>query len=625
VARTKSRDRLRSWFDSTMDRGTPALIGWLGLASLVLIVLVSGLAALLAPRDPNVADGGWLHVVWMSLLRTLDPGTMGADKGDAVFLVLMLTSTIGGIFLVSSLIGVLTTGLEKQIARLRKGRAPLFVRGHAVVLGWSDQVFTVVSELVKANRGGRRSVVVILADQDKIDMDDQIRAQVGDTGRTRVICRSGSPLKRADLELVSLGTARSIMVLSPADDDADIDVIKVLLLLNNRAWPGVRPSVVAAVRQSLNLPAAQLAAGPHAVVVDAEDIAVRIVVESYRQSGLSSVCVDLLDFAGNELYLRAEPALVGRTYGEALHAYELGRPIGLRHADGTVAVNPPMQTRIAETDQVIVIADDDLLIRLADEPAAVDELAIITVPHRAPTPDRTLLLGWNARAPRILDLLDGFVEPGTVLDVAASREPDGLAGAKRANLRVGYRPCQPTSRSELECLNPGGYQHIIVLNDDRVAPELADDRTLVTLLHLRDIETSLGDPYSIVAEMNDDINREIAQVTKADDFIVSNRLISLLLTQLAENRHLYPVFNELFSPSGSEIYLKPVTDYIVTSTQVNFATVIEAARRRGEGAIGYRRASKSDQPPSYGVVLNPPPATPVTLTTGDSIVVVAEG
>jgi voltage-gated potassium channel Kch len=624
VARTTWRDRLRFWFDSTMDRGTPALIGWLGLASLILIVVVSGLAVLLAPGDRNVADGGWQHVVWMSLLRTLDPGTMGADKGYAVFLALMLTSTIGGIFIVSSLIGVLTTGLEKQIARLRKGRAPLFVHGHAVVLGWSDQVFTVVSELVKANRSGRRSVVVILADQDKIDMDDQIKARVGETGRIRVICRSGSPLKRTDLELVSLDTARSIMVLSPAVDDADIDVIKVLLLLSNRAWSGVRPSVVAAVRQSLNLPAALLAAGPDAVVVDAEDIAVRIVVESYRQSGLSSVCVDLLDFAGNELYLRAEPALSGRTYGEALHAYELGRPIGLRHVDGTVVVNPPMQTRIADTDQVIVIADDDLLIQLADEPVAVDEHAIITAPHRAPTPDRTLLLGWNTRAPKILDLLDGFVEPGSILDVAAPHEPDGLNGVERANLRVGYRPCQPTSRSALEGLELGAYQHIIVLNDDRFAPDLADDRTLVTLLHLRDIETRLGDPYSIVAEMNDDINREIAQVTKVDDFIVSTRLISLLLTQLAENRHLYPVFTQLFSASGSEIYLKPITDYITTQSQVSFATVIEAARRRDESAIGYRLQSRSDQPPAYGVVLNPPPATPITLTTGDSIVVVAQ-
>ena len=43
------------------------------------------------------------------------------------------------------------------------------------------------------------------------------------------------------------------MVLSPPGGDADIDVIKVLLLLNHRPWAGARPHVVAAVQDSENL------------------------------------------------------------------------------------------------------------------------------------------------------------------------------------------------------------------------------------------------------------------------------------------------------------------------------------------------------------------------------------
>ncbi|WP_229882564.1 hypothetical protein [Streptomyces alanosinicus] len=50
------------------------------------------------------------------------------------------------------------------------------------------------------------------------------------------------------------------------------------------------------------------------------------------------------------------------------------------------------------------------------------------------------------------------------------------------------------------------------------------------------IDNRLGDPYSIVTEMNDDSNREVAQVIKADDFIASTQVISLLLTQLTENQ-----------------------------------------------------------------------------------------
>jgi voltage-gated potassium channel Kch len=614
------RERFKSWFDSTMDRGTPALIGWLALASLLLVATVTGLASLLAPNEVRQDHGGWWQVAWMSLLRTLDPGTMGADDGSPIFLAMMLTVTIGGIFLVSSLIGVLTTGLEKRIAELRKGRSKVSARGHAVLLGWSEQVFVVVSELVKANQGGR-SAVVILADRDKIGMEDAIRARVGDTGRTRIICRSGNPLKRQDLELANLDSARSIMVLSPPGDDADIDVIKVLLLLNNRPWPANRPHVVAAVQESHNLAAARLAGGPETLLVDADDMTVRLVVQSHRQSGLSTVCTDLLDFSGNEIYMRTEPALVGRSYAEVLAAYEIGCPIGFHHGNGLVTLNPPSELTVGEEDQVILVAEDDLLMRLAEEPAEIAEEAIIAEIVQPEHPDRTLLLGWNSRGPKILNLLDRLVLPGSAVDIAAPVRPNSANG--HTNLSIDFRECDPTSRPALEALNPGQYQHIVVLADDSLDPDHADDRTLVTLLHLRDIEVQLGDPFSIVSEMNDDTNREVAQVTKADDFVVGSKIISLLMTQLAENRHLHAVFADLFDPSGCEIYVKPAANYVTIGVEVNFATIVESARRRGETAIGYRLKARSEQSPNYGVVLNPPKSEPLTLSNVDSVVVVA--
>ncbi|MGR3936229.1 CASTOR/POLLUX-related putative ion channel [Streptomyces sp. BRA346] len=617
------RDRLRYWFDGTMDRGTPALIGWLGLASLALIAVVSTLVVALSHEDTR-KSGGWTGVVWMSLLRTLDPGTMGGDTGHPLFLVLMLTVTIGGIFIVSALIGVLTTGLENRIQMLRKGRSRLIERGHTIVLGWSDQVFTVIAELVEANQSARRSCVVILADHDKVDMEDQIRDRIPVTGRTRVICRSGSPLERRDLELVSPDTAKSIMVLPPVGDDTDTDVIKVLLLLNSRKWKGARPNVVAAVESSDNLPAARLAAGTNALIIDADDIAVRLIAQAHRQSGLSSVFNELLSFEGNEFYFHTQPALAGATYADTLAHYTQGMAAGLRRGDGEVLLNPPMDTVVRADDQLLVMAEDDLLIRPAETPPGIVPSAITTAPGRPPVPDRTLVIGWNSRTSKLITLLDSFVEPGSAVDIAAPRLPRKGVPEGLKNLTVGHKRCEPTRRSSLEALDLGRYQHIVVLSDDTIDPRRSDDRTLVTLLHLRDIEVRLGDPYSIVTEMNDDSNREIAQVTKADDFIVSTKVISLLLTQLTENRDLYTVFIDLFDPEGSEIYLKPATNYLVPGAEANFATVIEAARRRGETALGYRLARHADVPPAYGVRLNPDKAAPLVLDEGDAIVVLAE-
>ncbi|GAA0608269.1 potassium transporter TrkA [Kribbella sandramycini] len=614
------RARARYWFDSTMSRGTPALVGWLGLASTLLVLIVSVLVIWLVPGDVQ-QHGGWPDVFWLTLMRAIDAGTVSGDSGSPVFMGLMLAITVGGIFVVSAFIGVLTTGLEGKIADLRKGRSKVVERGHTVVLGWSEQVFTVVAELVQANHSQRRSCIAILADKDKVEMEDALRARVGDLGRTVVVCRTGNPLRPADLDLVNLAEARSVMVLPPPVEDADIQVIKILLALGDRSRASGGPQVVAAVNDSDNLAAAQLAGGPRTQLVGADDLAVRLIVQAHRQSGLSAVCTDLLAFAGTEFYLRAEASAAGQPFGEVSRTFDRGIPVGLRAADGKIELNPPSARIVDATDELIVLADDDSLIHRAHTAVPILPNAIAPVVRRPAEPARTLMIGWNKRAPKIVALLDEFAAPGSHLQVAG---PDPTQLGSYTHLTVGTTYCDPTNRAELEALDVATYQHVIVLSADGRGGQEADARTLLTLLHLRDLEQQLGDPYSIVSEINDEANREIAQVTRADDFVVSEKLISLLLTQLTENRNLAGVFAELLSPDGAEIYLNPAADYVVPGEPANFATLAEAARRRGETAIGYRTHADFHRPPAYGVVLNPAPDAPVTLGAGDRVVVLAD-
>ena len=192
------------------------------------------------------------EALWASLMRTLDSGTMGGDAGWA-FRLIMLFVTLGGIFVVSTLIGVLGNGIQQQMERLRKGRSRLLEADHTVVLGWSPQVFTLISELVIANENRKSgAVIAILADQDKVFMEDEIRSRIPDTRNTRIICRSGSPIDPGDIELVSPHTARSMIIL-PEGKDPDTHVIKAVLALTNN--PGRRPEpyhIVTQVRSPKN-------------------------------------------------------------------------------------------------------------------------------------------------------------------------------------------------------------------------------------------------------------------------------------------------------------------------------------------------------------------------------------
>ncbi|GLW08764.1 lipoprotein [Microtetraspora sp. NBRC 13810] len=620
MSRATLRERLRYWFDNTMSRGTGALIGWLALASVGLIALVSALTIWLVPETKQ--NDGVTGVLWMTLMRTLSPGKIASDTGSMPFLVLMLAASLGGLFIVSLLVGLLANGLKNKVEELRKGRSRVVEKGHTVLLGWSDQVFTIVGELVKAHSSQRGSVIAILADHDKVAMESEIRDRVGPTGRTRVVCRTGRPSEPADLDLMSVGTANSVVVLSPEGDDPDAHVIKTLLALDKRT--GGRPPVVAAISSSGNIPAARLAGGPVVHLVDSDDTAARLIVQSSRQSGMSVVCMDLLNFDGGEIYLRPQPQLTGRTYGAALSAYPNASVIGLR-GPGGVVLNPPADTVISAEDEVVVIAQDDSLIRPGKGVQEFDEGSIVVTGHRPATPERTLLLNWNVRASKIVRYLDGYVAPGSVLDVAADHPDAGTGLGGLRNLTVNLKECDSTDRFQLEALGPGLYQHVIVLSDDRYSAQHADTRTLMTLLQLRDMQSTLGERYSIVSEMHDENNRTLAEVTKADDIVISDTVIGLLLAQLAENAHLAEVFGYLFDSQGSEIYPRPAGDYVRTGQPVAFATVLESARRRGETAIGYRLASGVNEPPHYGVVLNPDKSRIITLHQDDAVIVLAEG
>jgi voltage-gated potassium channel Kch len=621
------RRRLRYWFDNTMSKGTPALVAWLALASLT-VVMVGGLLIWLL--DPTPDDGksrGPIDSLWQSVLRALDPGTVAGDTGHWWFVMIAFGITVGGILIVTAFIGVLTTGLDAKLTDLRKGRSAVLERNHTVLLGWSDQVFTVISELVEANANQRRPCIAILADRDKVEMEDEIRAKIGKTGKTRVVCRTGDPIDPDDIALVNPGDARSVIILQSADTDRDAHLIKSLLAVSKNLDTAGGCHIVGCVSDPKNLPAAQLAGGSQAHVIDATDVASRLIVQTCLQSGLSVVYTDLLDFGGDEIYFHEERSLVGALYGHALHAFRTSSVIGLQLADGRIVLNPPSDFPIQRGDRLIALSeDDDTIVRAA--PALVVQQAIVAVPDPPPVRKRTLILGWNRRAPGVLVQLDQYVPHGSEVQVVA-RHPDTMRSVDRLidemrNLVLNVKEEDSSDREVLESLGVGTFDHIIVLCGDDVDSQTADSRTLVTLLHLRDMEERAGGHFAIVSEMADDRNRTLAQVTQADDFIVSDKLLSLMMTQVSENPHLSTTFAQLFDAEGSEIYLKPAERYVRLGHTINFQTVLEAARMRGESAIGYRIAARSHEAPSYGITLNPDKVMPVTLHRGDRVIVLAE-
>ncbi|GAA3310840.1 hypothetical protein GCM10020295_79000 [Streptomyces cinereospinus] len=379
--RTPLGDRLRYWFDSTLARGAPALGGWLALLCLAVVVPASAAVVWTDPDAPASLTGR-LSQVWRLTGETL---RLGGVTGAPLRVALSVLLALVALLYVSTLVGLITTALTERLIALRRGRSTVLERGHAVVLGWSEQVFTVVGELVAANANRRGAALALLADRDKTVMEEALNTKLGPSGRTRLICRSGPTTDPAVLALTNPAEAGVVLVLPHDEPDADAQVVKTLLAFR-AALPDrdTGPPVIAALRDDRYRLAASLAAGPprhrpgerhrHRRPDRAGRPPPRTLPRPPRTARLRRGRV-----------LPDRRTVPGRTYvrrrAAGLHRFERRRTRTRPHP----LLSPPPDTPIGPDDQLVVISRDDDTARPDDCSHHVEETAMASEqppPHR---------------------------------------------------------------------------------------------------------------------------------------------------------------------------------------------------------------------------------------------------
>jgi voltage-gated potassium channel Kch len=515
---------------------------------------------------------------------------------------------------------------------LRKGKSFVIEDNHTLILGWSSKIFTIISELVIANESQKNPRIVILADIDKTEMEDEIRNKIENLKNTKIICRSGSPYDLVDLNNVNPYTSKSIIVLASEDANPDPLTIKTILAITNNPSRRTEPyHIIAEVKEEKNIEVAKMVGKDEVELILTDDVIGKIMVQTSRQSGLSIVYTELLDFDGAEIYFKKENALVGKPFSEAISAYVDSAVIGLQYANGKVQANPPMNYIIQQGDKVIAITEDDetLIVSKTQAPAP-KESAIVNLDSSKIESERILMLGWSKRAIIIIREMDNYVGKGSYMKVVSTFDSDKENILKIAktlkNITLEFQHDDTSAREVIDNLDITSYNSVQLLcYKEELEIQDADAQTLISLLHIRRIMEETGKDMKIVSEMLDLRNRDLAEVTKADDFIVSDKLISLLMSQVSENKHLMRVFEDLFDAKGSEIYLKPMSDYIKTGEKVDFYTILESAQRKGQTAIGYRiNALSHDNSQAFGIVVNPTKTKEITFAADDKLIVLAE-
>jgi voltage-gated potassium channel Kch len=425
--KTGIKEKLHYKFDNLMSAGPIAIIAWLGIISLLLIITVALVLNIFRISQEGGEPLALIEAFWESMVRALDPGTVAGDSGWEFRAVAFLV-TMGGIFIVSMLIGIIANAIQDKVEDLRKGRSLVLESGHTLILGWSLKIFSIIAELIIANENQKNAKIVILAEMDKVMMEEEIKKNIPDTKGTKIICRNGSPIDLSDLNIVNPQEAKSIIIITPEVDEPDTNNIKTILALINDPQRSKKPyHIVSEMKEEKNLEVGEMVGGDEVTIILSRDIISRIIAQACLQSGLSVVYTELFDFAGDEIYFQEEPELIGKTFKDSLLTYEGSAVMGIRKKDGEIHLNPKMDTTYEVGDKVIAItADDDTIVLSGKTNLDISNNAIVNLTSNESTPEKTLILGWNHQASTIIRELDKYVPKGSELKLVADGFIDGL-------------------------------------------------------------------------------------------------------------------------------------------------------------------------------------------------------
>ncbi|MCP4134579.1 MAG: hypothetical protein GY754_26635 [bacterium] len=585
--------------------------------------------------------------VWLSFLQITDPGAVGADDGSHILLKLVAIVTIFlGLIFFSTVIAFITTQLEKKIELLKKGKSMVLEKDHVLILGWGEMVVDIIRELIEANVSGKKKAVVVLSETPKQIMDDYLYEHIPHRKTTKIITRSGKSSSMEELNRVSVTESKSVIILPLCNEAAteeekmtsDAKVLKSILAVvaASREDPS-RANIIAEIYDKTKRHVMTNLDPEFITMVDTETIIAQIIVQTSRTTGLAFVYNDIIGFEGSEIYYYNAP-WNGRRFGELPFHFPDGIPIGIRSVEKTLSLNPSPEYTLKEDDEIVIIAEDDSKISYKEKTLYSPMELPFSQKRLKKTIEKELIIGWNSKTRKIIEEYTDYILPGSVIDIVLPpKEKEGAGIVKRLQkkypkIKMKIIQCNPLMIKDLEKARLEKYDNVILLTQADDDTEKIDSTTITTLLLIKEIfsvyekKTGTVVTTQLITEVMNSENLELVVKTGVNDSIITYKMVSKILAQLAENPNILMVYNDLFSEAGSEIYLKSPDLYIKELPEtMTVADIIALVQKRGELFIGYRfKEQEFSVPHNFGVSVNPPKDMIIHPVPEDRLIVLAE-
>lgn len=491
-------------------------------------------------------------VTWM-----LAPNAILAIDNPATLFLAVLVLIVGLVLFSGTIIALTTNTIRDYFDKKKAASGKIYLQNHIVILNWNNKVPALIADLVYVK--SRKVSVLILADIEKSFAENRIKnalvkkyqTKTKNVSKMNVLIKRGDPLNQNELLDSSIEDADAILIMNQETEKkgyesftkSDLNIVKIILSLGHLS---IRPTVpiVSEVKalatkekvHTLNKNVSSLQDNLILPICFDRRLG-QIMAQTIIQNHMEDIYLSLFSFAGSEVY-----ALVNTDFETVLNHHTHAIPIE-RFGDYIYCLAPNNQLKLQKSPENLVHIKP-LKTKSFDEKI-----------HK-----NIHIVGQNNKRAFIEKTFKAYERLyDSSFNLTMVKDDDIELLAEKINA--------------LE-----GDVTVLLLSDETQPSDALDANVLNNLLYLKQHLTK-EDVY-IIVELLDPKNDPLIKDFNIENTIISNKIISLLLSKLALFSETEKFYDDLLTIMPHEngkdaqaLIIKKTTEILTDQGPIEFKNI----------------------------------------------------
>ncbi|MEI0748745.1 CASTOR/POLLUX-related putative ion channel [Brachyspira pulli] len=509
---------------------------------------------------------------WDSLMQFIDTGNISSVEGNTGIVITFLLVTFVGVCGWGSLIAMINKALQDRINNLSKGNAFIMEKNHAIILGYGEEALTIVEEFIMA-----KVKTIIILSEHNVDVIRKRVSFIKGYKNTNIIIREGTTSRIENIKLLNIGKSSSISIINN-DDTESLNILLALKKIIEEDEIDKKINICVLVHEEDTIEIIKSIEDKNFVihVIYKYEILYKLIAQSIIYTGLSNVYEDLFSNDGNIFCIENEHNFEDYSFKDAALKY-LDKGMIL------LGITKENRSQLLIPNYDYVIKKENRLVFLSrnDNDDSVKEYPNIK-PSIIKYKNNILLICEEKRYVEIIKEISEYIENHSITMLSY----DSIKSERNKYKFI------------LEKLKKENTTKIVLISEDNIT----DVKSINVLLIIRQIIRKENLNIAILSLLNSIQKRNLIYSDDVRDFIVSGKLIGMLMAQASLSSNILYIFCGLLSKNGKDIIMSPYADYFNESK--SFKDVYLYFIQKKTILIGVKRYNDVILNPNYDTMLD---------------------